>query len=67
MVESINYLLGGSCPEDFFGKQPLTEKDIMIILQLVSEGKILYLGRLINQPNKGFILPGETLSFDLSN
>ena len=34
MVESINYLLGGSCPKDFIGKKALLEKDILLVLEV---------------------------------
>ncbi|MED3831935.1 DUF2326 domain-containing protein [Peribacillus frigoritolerans] len=67
MVESINYLLGGSCPKDFIGKSALQEKDILLILNLFVNEKTIYLGRLINQPEKGYILSAENLSFDLGN
>lgn len=65
MVESINFLLGGSCPNDFKGKDALSTKDIFLILQVNKDGKNKFLGRLINQPEEGYILNSNTLTFDL--
>ncbi|MGG0835046.1 DUF2326 domain-containing protein [Priestia aryabhattai] len=67
MVESINYLLGGSCPSDFKGKESISSKDIFIVLQIDKDGRDIYLGRIINQPDKGFILNSNTLNFDINN
>ena len=68
MVESINFLLGGACPVDFIGKQTLIEKDILLILEVRSnEAKPYYLARLINVPQKGYILPENVVSFNLSD
>ncbi len=67
MIESINFLLGGSCPEDFISKPVLMEKDILLILEITSEGKPIYLARLINQPSKGYILHSKDVSFDLKD
>lgn len=67
MVESMDYLLGGSCPDDFKGKQALTEKDILLVLEVLSGSQNIYLARLINQPQKGYILPDETFTFDLKH
>jgi uncharacterized protein YydD (DUF2326 family) len=65
MVESIDYLLGGSCPDDFIGKQALTEKDILLVLEILSGSQNIYLARLLNQPQKGYILPETTVTYDL--
>jgi uncharacterized protein YydD (DUF2326 family) len=67
MIESIDYLLGGSCPDDFIGKQALTEKDILLVLEILSGSQNIYLARLINQPQKGYILPDKTVIFDLKH
>lgn len=67
MIESINYLLGGSCPDDFISKQALTEKDILLVLEIFSESQNTFLARLINQPEKGFILPDNKVTFDLKH
>lgn len=68
MVEAINFLLGGSCPVDFIGKQALAEKDILLILEVRSnDAKPYYLARLINAPQKGYIFPGNKVSFNLSD
>ncbi|OMF39022.1 hypothetical protein BK136_28060 [Paenibacillus amylolyticus] len=67
MIESIEYLLGGSCPDDFIGKQALIEKDILLVLEILSGSQNIFLARLVNQPEKGYILPGITVTFDLKN
>lgn len=67
MIESIEYLLGGTCPDDFIGKQALVEKDILLVLEILSGSQNIFLARLINQPEKGYILPGIILTFDLKN
>lgn len=66
MVESINYLLGGSCPTDFKGKVSLTVEDIFLILEVKKNGKSFYLGRLLNQLEDGFVLHSTLLTYDLS-
>ncbi|MCG1024036.1 DUF2326 domain-containing protein [Sutcliffiella horikoshii] len=65
MVESINFLLGGSCPNDFKGKEALINKDIFLILQVIKDGENVFLGRLINQPDIGYVLYSNSLTFDL--
>lgn len=66
MVESINFLLGGSCPNDFKGKDSLISKDIFLILNVSKNGENVFLGRLVNQPEEGYILYSDSLTFDLS-
>ncbi|TKJ86071.1 DUF2326 domain-containing protein [Paenibacillus sp. CFBP13512] len=66
MVESLDYLLGGSCPNDFVGKPELSKRDILLILEISSGDQDIYLARLINQPDAGYILPNKTVSFDLT-
>ncbi|WP_163536345.1 DUF2326 domain-containing protein [Gracilibacillus sp. YIM 98692] len=65
MIESITYLLGGSCPKDFKGKKSLSEKDILLILEVKNNDKNIFLGRLINSPEKGFVLYSDKISFNL--
>lgn len=65
MVESIDYLLGGSFPEDFKGKVLLQEKDILLVLEIAQNNKIIFLGRLLNKPEAGYILYSKKISFDL--
>lgn len=67
MIESINYLLGGSCPEDFIGKQALIEREVLLILEVFSEGQNSFLARLISQPHKGFILHEKKVIFELKH
>ncbi|THE13182.1 DUF2326 domain-containing protein [Bacillus timonensis] len=67
MVEAMNFLLGGSCPDDFIGKPTLTEKDIFLVLEVFSDNQNIYLGRLINQPEKGYYLNAAAFSYDLSD
>ncbi|WP_423801815.1 DUF2326 domain-containing protein [Neobacillus sp. SAB-20_R2A] len=65
MVEAMNFLLGGACPDDFIGKPSLTEKDILLVLEVFSDNQNIFLGRLINQPDKGYYLNATTVSYDL--
>ena len=67
MVESINYLLGGSCPKDFIGKKALLEKDILLVLEVELNKGTVFLGRLINQSENGYILNSQHITFDLGN
>lgn len=65
MVESFRYLLGSSRPKDFSNKPLLFAKDIFLVLQVIDDGRKLYLGRLINEPTKGYILKSETPSWNI--
>lgn len=67
MVESINFLLGGSCPEDFIGNSTISKKDIFLILHISVKGRELYLGRLINKTDWGFICNSNTISYNLDD
>ncbi|MER2192152.1 MAG: DUF2326 domain-containing protein [Solibacillus sp.] len=66
MVESMDFLLGGSCPNDFKEKDTLINKDIFLVMHVIKDDESVFLGRLINQPMEGYILYSNSLIFDLA-
>jgi uncharacterized protein YydD (DUF2326 family) len=56
MVESLKYLLAGNLPKDFKNKELLFQKDIFLVLKIFINSKSLFLGRQINNSEKGYIL-----------
>ncbi|GAA0856301.1 hypothetical protein GCM10008916_05280 [Clostridium nitritogenes] len=55
MIESIKYILGSKIPYDFSNKIKLIESDLMLILEIIVNKQTIYLARIINEKNKGYI------------
>lgn len=67
MVDSIRYILGSKIPNDLKNRKKIEDEDFMIILQTKINDEVVYLGRIINKENKGFILKQSDLTFNLDN
>lgn len=59
MIDSLKYLLAGKLPQDFKNKILLSEKDIFLVLKVTVDTKSVFLGRQINNPEKGYILSSQ--------
>lgn len=67
MVDSIRYLLGRSMPSQF-DNHILKEQDIFIVLKVqIEPDKFAYLGRRMQEDDKGYILEGTSLLLDISS
>lgn len=67
MIESIRYLLGAKVPKDFQNRKKLTESNLMFILEVISDSKSIFLCRVLNEQNKGYIKYDGELNFNLDN
>jgi uncharacterized protein YydD (DUF2326 family) len=67
MIDTINYLLGRECPKELSKSKVLHEKELFIVLNVEVNKKNIFLGRYLLEPEDGYILESENVSFDLSN
>ena len=63
MVDAIRMLLGAKMPEDFQHKEELAQRDILLVLKIEVNGKVLYLARQIIDDENGYI--SENVALDL--
>lgn len=55
MVDAIRMILGEKMPEDFWHKEELAKRDILIVLKVEIGGKIQYLARQIIDDENGYM------------
>lgn len=67
MIDTINYLLGRECPKELSKSKVICEKELFAILNVEVNKKNIYLGRYFLEPEAGYILDSESVSFELSN
>ncbi|MEG2985266.1 MAG: DUF2326 domain-containing protein [Peptostreptococcaceae bacterium] len=67
MVDSIRYILGSRIPNDLKNRKKIIDEEFMLILEVQLKGKSIYLGRIVNKENKGYICKQDTLTFNLDN
>ncbi|MEI2285205.1 DUF2326 domain-containing protein [Paenibacillus polysaccharolyticus] len=65
MIDCIEFLLGRTISQSYEQNSELISRSIFLILKIESKGTVIYLGRHINIPKKGFILVSEEISFEL--
>lgn len=65
MIECLSFLLGEEIHEYYKNNKILSRKDILITLQVNSNGMNYFLARYFNTPNKGYILHEKTINYDL--
>lgn len=66
MVECLRYLLGSSLPSAFNNRPLLAEKDIFVVLELDIDKKIVFLGRMMNDPSMCFYRKADVINWDFS-
>ncbi|GIO85070.1 hypothetical protein J25TS5_20020 [Paenibacillus faecis] len=66
MVDCIEFLLGRTISQSYEQNPELISRSIFLILEIESNGTIMYLGRHLNIPKKGFIHVSEEISFEIS-
>lgn len=65
MVECIEFLLGKTISQSYELNPIIIHHSIFLVLKVEINGEIMYLGRHINIPKKGFIFRTDEISFDL--
>jgi len=66
MVETIKYILAGSIPRDFNNRPILAQKELFLVLKVKHNGDVFHLGRLINDPEIGYILKQNDFSDNIT-
>ncbi|MGS2751313.1 DUF2326 domain-containing protein [Bacillus zanthoxyli] len=67
MVECISFLLGKEIHKYYTENITLINKEIFLILEIISNGTTIFLGRHINTPDKGYVLLDNKINYDLTN
>lgn len=67
MIDTINYILGRECPKEFSKSKEVCEKELFAVLNLEVNKKNLFLGRYLLEPEEGYVLDSESVSFELKN
>lgn len=67
MVSSIRYMLGSTIPEDLKGRKKIEIADFMMVLEIQKNSETIYLGRILNKPDKGYIFTSKDLTFNEDN
>ncbi|HDR7500785.1 TPA: DUF2326 domain-containing protein, partial [Bacillus toyonensis] len=65
MIDSINYLLGSSCPVELKKSNAIKKSKIILVLEVQNEDNILFLARNFSNNEKGYILEDNELNFNL--
>ncbi len=67
MVDSIRYLLGSKIPNDLKNRKKIEDLNFMLVLEIKKDGQNIFLGRVVNNPDKGYIYYSNNLNFNLDN
>ena len=69
MVASIRYMLGSKVPADLKDRKKIEDADFMILLEvdIEKENEYIYFGRILNNPDKGYIFTSKGLTFNEDN
>ncbi|MGL5715525.1 MAG: DUF2326 domain-containing protein [Paraclostridium sp.] len=67
MIDSMRYLLGAKIPNDLKNRKKIEDADFMLVLEINKDGQNIFLGRIVNKPDKGYIYYSNNLNFNLDN
>ena len=67
MVDSIRYLLGSKIPNDLKKRKKIEDANFMLVLEVEKDNQNIFLGRVVNDPDKGYIYISKEISFNLDN